>query len=47
MVSRIMRESWLVLCTVYALTFAGLNFRRLPVFAIFAFCDVTTHPLHV
>ena len=25
-------------CTEYALTFAGLNFRRLPIFAVFTFC---------
>ena len=32
---------------VYALTFTGLNFLGLPVFAIFAVCDITAHPLPV
>ena len=33
--------------TIYPLTFAGLNFHRLPVFTIFTVCDIIAHPLPI
>ena len=35
------------LYTIYALIFAGLNFRGLPIFAVFMDCDIIAQALPV